>query len=322
MTDLTVKNKGGFFEKMAQGLARGLAKTRDALAQGLKAVFSAGATSDKALDQLADALLGADIGVVLTERLISRLKEAIDKKEIVDEEALKSRLKQEIKEILTRVSAREKTTEAPPHGTPIVTLYVGINGVGKTTTIGKVAHRLRQEGKTVLLGAGDTFRAGAILQLSIWGERIGADVICSKPGADPSSVAFDAVHAARARGVDHLLIDTAGRLQTNYNLMEEIKKIKRVVAKVDPTAPHQQILVLDAVTGQNALSQARQFHEALGLTGIILTKLDTTARGGVLVSIVDALQLPVIYAGVGEGVDDLLPFQIDSYVDALFEGSS
>ncbi len=302
-----------FFKKMAEGLA----KTRQALSCGLQSILTGKPfVGDAVWDQLTEVLIGADLGITVTERLITVLKESMRKGEPVDYDALKKRLKLKLKEILEKGYVAGLGAAS---GAPAVTLFVGVNGVGKTTTIGKVAARLRQEGKSVLLAAGDTFRAGAIAQLSIWGERVGASVICAPPGADPTSVAFDAVSAAIARKIDHLLIDTAGRLQTNHNLMEELKKMDRVIAKKLADIPHARVLVLDAMTGQNALSQAKLFHAAIPLSGIILTKLDSTARGGILVSIVEALQIPVLYVGMGEAAEDLFPFSIDAFADALFE---
>ncbi len=302
---------------MADGLwskiGKGLAKTRQMLSSGLEALFFDQATLDaKTLDHLEKLLIGSDLGVEVAGRLIEGLKASIGRKEVSDLASLKKRLKSYIVTILEKGVVAHSS---PP--SPVVVLFMGVNGVGKTTTIAKRACQLKKEGKKVLLSASDTFRAGAIEQLSIWGKRVGADLICHQAGADPSAVAFDAAQAACARKVDYLFIDTAGRLQTKYNLMEELKKIKRVVAKVIPDAPHERILILDATTGQNAISQGRLFHEAIGVTGIILTKLDTTAKGGVVVPIVEALSVPVTHVGVGEGVDDLIPFNIDAFAEAL-----
>lgn len=306
----------GFFKKMGLGLT----KTRQALSQSLQTIFTGKPFIDDAVwDQLTEVLIGADLGVRVTERLITALKKSIKKGEPTDYDSLKKKLKLELSSILMTVVPITGTRPAPQ-----VSLFVGINGVGKTTTIGKVATRLRREGNSVLLAAGDTFRAGAIAQLTIWGERVGASVISAPSGVDPSSLVYDAVSAAMARKIDHLLIDTAGRLQTNHNLMEELKKMDRVIAKrlADGgtlSAPHERILVLDAMTGQNALSQAKRFHAAIPLSGIILTKLDSTARGGILVSIVEALRVPILYVGMGESAEDLFPFEIESFVHALFE---
>ncbi|MBI3598938.1 MAG: signal recognition particle-docking protein FtsY [Nitrospirae bacterium] len=296
-------------------MATGLTKTRQALSQGLQSIFTGKPFVDDAVwDQLTEVLIGADLGIAVTERLITALKESLQKGEPADYDSLKKRLKLEFARILVGA-----THASPlPQGAPTVTLFVGVNGVGKTTTIGKVAAQFRQAGKSVLLASGDTFRAGAIAQLSIWGERVGASVISAPPGADPTSVAFDAVSAAIARKIDHLLIDTAGRLQTNHNLMEELKKMDRVIAK-QLTGGYERVLVLDAMTGQNALSQAKLFHAAMKLSGIILTKLDSAARGGILISIVEALKVPILFVGTGETKDDLLPFSIHAFIDALFE---
>ena len=305
-----------FFQKMGIGLT----KTRQALSYGLQSIFSGKPfITDTLWDQLTEILIGADLGIAVTERLIAALKASLQKGDSADFDSLRKRLKLEIKGILEKGSV-PPVFIAPA---PAVSLFVGVNGVGKTTTIGKVAARLRQEGKSVLLAAGDTFRAGAIEQLSIWGKRAGASVIAVPPGADPTSLAYDAVSAAIARKMDHLLIDTAGRLQTNHNLMEELKKMDRVITKQIMTGSrvfgYARILVLDAMTGQNALSQAKLFHAAIPLNGIVLTKLDGTGRGGILIPIVEALQVPILFVGMGESAEDLLPFSADAFVDGLFE---
>ncbi|NKE72066.1 signal recognition particle-docking protein FtsY [Nitrospiraceae bacterium HYJII51-Mn-bac16s-1-B09] len=304
---------------MAEGfwgkLGKGLAKTREYLSSGLEAVFlDQPNINQETLDRLEELLIGSDLGMEVTDRLMIGLRASVERKEISNLASLKKKLKSYLVVILNKGVPQE-----PPKTTPVVSLFVGVNGVGKTTTIAKRAAQLRREGKTVLLAAADTFRAAAGEQLAIWGDRVGAEVVRHQEGADPAAVAFDAVSAALARKIDAVLIDTAGRLQTKSNLMEELKKIKRVIAKAIPDAPHERILVLDATTGQNALSQARLFHETIGVTGIILTKLDGTAKGGIIVPIVEALSVPVTYVGVGEGVDDLIPFNIESFAEGLFE---
>lgn len=307
---------------MAEGLwgklGKGLAKTRQYLSSGLEALFlDQPNINQETLDRLEELLIGADLGMEVTDRLMTGLKVSVERKEISDLASLKKKLRSYLVIILEKGVPQE-----PPRTTPIVRLFVGVNGVGKTTTIAKRAAQLRREGKTVLLAAADTFRAAAGEQLAVWGDRVGAEVVRRQAGADPAAVAFDAVSAAVARKIDTVLIDTAGRLQTKSNLMEELKKIKRVIAKAIPDAPHERILVLDATTGQNALSQARLFHEAIGVTEIILTKLDGTAKGGIIVPIVEALSVPVAYVGVGEGVDDLIPFNIESFAEELFENKT
>jgi len=304
---------------MAEGfwgkLGKGLAKTREYLSSGLEAVFlDQPSINQETLDRLEELLIGSDLGMEVTDRLMTGLRASVERKEISNLSSLKKKLRSYLVIILNK-----GVPQAPCKTTPTVSLFIGVNGVGKTTTIAKRAAQLRQEGKTVLLAAADTFRAAAGEQLAIWGDRVGAEVIRHQEGADPAAVAFDAVSAAVARKIDTVLIDTAGRLQTKSNLMEELKKINRVIAKAIPDAPHERILVLDATTGQNALSQARLFHEAVGVTGIILTKLDGTAKGGIIVPIVEALSVPVTYVGVGEGVDDLIPFNIESFAEGLFE---
>jgi fused signal recognition particle receptor len=296
-------------------IGKGLTKTREYLSTGLESLFlDTPQVDEKALDRLEELLITADLSVEVTERLMNGLKASVSRKEISDLASLKKKLKYYVVTILQKGTPQKNNF--PP---PVVSLFMGVNGVGKTTTIGKRAQQLRQEGQRVLLAACDTFRAAAGEQLEIWGKRVGAEVIRHQEGADPSSVAFDAVNAAIARKVDHLLIDTAGRLQTKSNLMEELKKMKRVIDKALPGAPHERILVLDATTGQNALSQARLFHEAIGVTAVILTKLDGTAKGGIIVPIVEAISAPVTHVGVGEGVEDLTPFDIESFANALFQ---
>ncbi|MBI3805540.1 MAG: signal recognition particle-docking protein FtsY [Nitrospirae bacterium] len=296
-------------------LGKGLAKTREFLSSGLEAVFlDQPNVSPEMLDRLEELLIGSDLGMEVTDRLMTGLKASVERKEISNLPSLKKKLKSYLVIILNK-GIPQKLPATPP----VVSLYVGVNGVGKTTTIAKRAQQLTREGKSVLLAAADTFRAAAGEQLVIWGSRVGVDVIRHQEGADPAAVAFDAVSAAAARKIDYVLIDTAGRLQTKSNLMEELKKIRRVVSKAVPEAPHQRILVLDATTGQNALSQARLFHEAIEVTEVILTKLDGTAKGGIIVPIVETLSVPVTYVGVGEGVDDLIPFDIESFAAGMFD---
>lgn len=295
----------------------GLAKTRRYLTTGLESLFFRKPKIDQETFEGLEALLiGADLGVKITERLIHDLKESVERKEVADLGALKERLKVSLSTILKQVPPY-----ALPSASPSVTLFVGVNGVGKTTTIGKWAQQLKKEGKKVLLAAADTFRAGAGEQLAIWGKRADVEVIGDRSNADPASVAYDAVQAALARGMDYLLIDTAGRLQTQHNLMEELKKMTRVISKQIPNAPHEKILVLDATTGQNALSQAAHFQEAIGLTGIVITKLDGTGRGGIVLPIVEKISVPIIYIGVGEEIEDLIPFDHDAFISSLFEES-
>ncbi len=290
-----------------------LSKTRAYFSSGLEALFSRKKDIDaETLDDLEALLIGADLGVAVTRRLIGDLKTSVERKEVSDLPALKAKLRETLLEILSKAVAPSEAVWPP-----VVTLFMGVNGVGKTTSIGKMAWQLKSEGKKVLLAAADTFRAGAARQLSIWGERVGAEVIRHQGEADPSAVAYDAVSAALARKADHLLIDTAGRLQTKHNLMEELKKMSRVISKQIPQAPHRKILVLDATTGQNALSQTEHFQKAASLTGIVLTKLDGTGKGGIVVPIVESLSVPVLHVGVGEGMKDLIPFDAEAFVSGL-----
>ena len=283
--------------------------------------MGAGSVGQDLLESIEEILIAADLGAAATQRVMVRLREGFDHKGLVDLPQLKHRLKQEF------VRFFQARSLEPPYGKdelsheksiPHTILIVGVNGVGKTTTIGKLSAKFRAAGKKVLLAAGDTFRAAAIEQLEVWARHAQCDVITQRPGSDPSAVVFDAVAAAMARGVDILMVDTAGRLHTKFNLMEELKKIKRVMSKALPGSPHQVLLVLDATTGQNALSQARIFHEAVGVTGIVMTKLDGTGKGGILIAIAEELKIPVRYVGVGEGLDDLLEFEPQVFVEGMF----
>ena len=270
-------------------------------------------TIDKGLwDELEELLIAADTGVDTTEKLIGRVKERVNKQRISDAQQVRTVLMEEMTLIL-QVDGSKPALPASPR----VVLVVGVNGSGKTTSIAKLGHIYKRGGNKVMLAAADTFRAAAIEQLKWWGDRIGAEVIAHQPGADPGAVVFDAIQAAKTRGAQTVIVDTAGRLQTKFNLMEELKKIKRVVQRVDPTAPHETLLVLDANTGQNGVSQAKYFTEAVGITGIILTKLDSTAKGGIVLAICDQLKSPVRFIGTGEAVEDLAPFDPKSFVEAI-----
>ena len=270
-------------------------------------------TIDKGLwDELEELLIAADTGVDTTEKLIGRVKERVNRQRISDAQQVRTVLMEEMTLIL-QVDGSKPALPASPR----VVLVVGVNGSGKTTSIAKLGHIYKRGGNKVMLAAADTFRAAAIEQLKWWGDRIGAEVIAHQPGADPGAVVFDAIQAAKTRGAQTVIVDTAGRLQTKFNLMEELKKIKRVVQRVDPTAPHETLLVLDANTGQNGVSQAKYFTEAVGITGIILTKLDSTAKGGIVLAICDQLKIPVRFIGTGETVEDLAPFDPKSFVEAI-----
>jgi len=272
--------------------------------------------SEDLLEELEEILFTSDIGVASTHELIESLQAQLARKELKNPEALRNALRDHI---LAFLEAPPPKRSLPGPGEPLVIMVVGVNGVGKTTTIGKAAHRYVSQGKNVLLVAADTFRAAAVEQLSIWGERVGADVIKQKTGADPSAVVFDAIAAARSRRSDVVFIDTAGRLHTKINLMEELEKIHRVVGRKLPGAPHEVWLILDATTGQNAISQAEMFNKILGITGIILTKLDGTAKGGIVVGISRQLGIPITYVGIGEKIDDLRPFNAIEFVQAIFD---
>lgn len=305
------EDKKGFFQRLKDGLS----KTRKGLTDKIDQVVIGRKRIDEDLyDELEEILVTSDLGVQTSYRLIEKVRERLKRGESDQADLVKGYLKEEILTILKTAADGIDTTSAKP----FVIMMVGVNGVGKTTTIGKLASRYKGEGKSVLLCAGDTFRAAAIEQLEVWGERAGCDIIKHKEGSDPSAVIFDAVKAAKSRGMDILIADTAGRLHTKTNLMEELKKTRRVVEKEIPGAPHEMLLVLDATTGQNAVSQAKLFKEAVDITGIVLTKLDGTAKGGVVVSIVDELKIPVKFIGIGEGVEDLRPFVPSDFVEALF----
>ncbi len=310
--EVPVDEKRGFFSRLKQGLK----KTRDGFAGRLDRLFLGKKEIDaELLDELEEILFTSDLGVEASKELIELIREGVERKNLDNPAQLKAALKEKIIEFLTIV---EPEAREPKPGEPLVIMMIGVNGVGKTTTIGKVAALYKKEGKKVMLAAGDTFRAAAAEQLTIWGERVGADVIRQNEGADPSAVVYDAVSAAINRQIDVLLIDTAGRLHTKVNLMEELSKIYRVADKRLPGAPHQVWLVLDATTGQNAISQAEIFHKTLGLNGLILTKLDGTAKGGIVVGISRELGIPIKYIGVGEKMDDLRPFNAKDFAEAIF----
>jgi len=300
-------------------LRTGLSRTRSSLTGGLGSLFLGRKTlDDELMEELETRLLTADVGVETTRRIIDDLTARISRRELQDPQALYQALKDEMLAILEPVSQPLEIGDQRP----FVILMVGVNGAGKTTTIGKLAKQLQKAGLSVMLAAGDTFRAAAVEQLQTWGERNDVPVIAQHAGADSASVIYDALQAAKARGIDVLIADTAGRLHTQSNLMEELKKVKRVMGKLDPDAPHEVMLVVDAGTGQNALRQAREFHEAVGVTGITLTKLDGTAKGGVIFAIANALQIPIRFIGIGEGIDDLRPFDAAEFVEALFADAS
>lgn len=296
-------------------LKEGLTKTRQSLVGKVEDILSLHKKIDEELfEELEEVLLQADVGVNTSLRLIEQMRAEVKTRKISDSAQLRDILKEQLHEIL---SVANVSIGLPAQGLGVI-MVVGVNGVGKTTTIGKLAYRFRQEGKKVLLAAGDTFRAAAIDQLEIWGQRVGVEVIKHREGADPAAVVFDALQAARARKADLLIVDTAGRLHTKVNLMEELKKVRRVIEREYPGAPHEVLLVLDATTGQNAVSQARLFTQATGVTGIVLTKLDGTAKGGIVVAIASELQIPVKFIGIGEKLDDLKEFSASEFVEALF----
>ena len=304
-------SEGGFFSR----LVKGLLKTKKNIGAGFRSFFLGKKIDDELFEELEEQLLIADIGVPTTSKIIKNLTEHASRKELQDAELLYQQLKVEMSDILEPVAQPLviDTTKKP-----YVILMVGVNGVGKTTTIGKLARKFQAEGKSVMLAAGDTFRAAAVEQLQVWGERNHIPVVAQSTGSDSASVIFDAMQSAAARNIDILIADTAGRLQNKNNLMDELKKIVRVMKKYDETAPHEIMLTLDAGTGQNAISQAKLFNEAVGLTGISLTKLDGTAKGGVIFAIADQFKLPIRYIGVGEKIEDLREFNAKEFIEALF----
>jgi fused signal recognition particle receptor len=313
----------GILDKISfQKIKDGLTKTRNNLIDKISNLLNISKTIDESFfNDLEEILIGADVGVGMTSELISRLKERVKIEKLSQPEELKFALKDELEKILKSSfdSQNFDPFSIPEDRKPFIIMIVGVNGVGKTTTVGKLAYNFKSRGKKVLIGAGDTFRAAANEQLEIWAKRAGVDIIQQQKGSDPGAVAFDTVKSALARDIDVVLIDTAGRLHTKTNLMEELKKVKRVIQKLIPSAPHEIWLVLDATIGQNSIQQARQFHQALGITGLIITKLDGTAKGGVVFAIANELKIPVKFIGVGESIDDLQPFDPESFIDALFE---
>jgi fused signal recognition particle receptor len=310
------EKKTGWFARLKAGLQR----TSSNFADGMGNLFLGRKVIDQALmEELETQLLMADVGIDATQRIVGNLSQRVSRKELADSEALYRALQEELRALLAPCTAPLQIDGARK---PYVILMVGVNGVGKTTTIGKLARRFRDEGRSVLLAAGDTFRAAAVEQLQVWGERNAVPVIAQHSGADSASVIFDALQAAQARGVDVLIADTAGRLHNKDNLMEELKKIVRVLRKIDPSAPHEVMLVLDAGTGQNALAQVKHFQEAVGVSGLVLSKLDGTAKGGIIFAISEQCRLPIRFIGVGEQAEDLRPFDADDFIRALFQRES
>jgi len=310
---LDEQQKPSFLDRMKEAVTR----TRENLSERIEEAVAFTKEIDRGtLDELEATLIGADLGTATTREVLDKLREKADRKQIKDVSELKRLLKEELLRIL---SAANSQPVRKVEGTPEVILVVGVNGTGKTTTIGKLAQVFRSQGKTVLLCAADTFRAAAIDQLEIWGQRTGTEVIRTKPGGDPAAVLFDALQAATARHTDFVVVDTAGRLHNKTNLMLELEKMRRAAQRIIPGAPHETLLVMDATTGQNGLQQARLFTQSAGVTGIVLTKLDGTAKGGVVVAISRELGLPVRYVGVGEKASDLLPFDAKEFIDSLFE---
>lgn len=314
LTEMAEANiEPGLFSRLKQGLQR----TRSQLSEGLASLVLGKKEIDAdLLEEIEERLLTSDLGIEATQTIVKDLTQRLARKQLDNPAALLQALKKNLVELLKPC---EQPLPPPVSAAPYVILMIGINGAGKTTTIGKIAKKLQAEGKKVMLAAGDTFRAAAVEQLQVWGERNQIPVIAQHSGADSASVIFDALQSAKARGMDVLIADTAGRLHTKDNLMEELKKIKRVMTKIDPAAPHETMLVLDAGTGQNALNQTQQFHEAIGITGLAITKLDGTAKGGMIFAIANRFKLPIRYIGVGESIDDLRSFAAEGFVNALFD---
>ncbi len=305
------EEKKGFFQRLKEGLF----KTRQGLVERIDQLIAGKRKVDEALlAELEEVLITSDLGVKTTQELLHNVTVKVQRKELEDADLLKKNLKEQMWQILNQ---QEKPLDVSL-ASPFVIMVIGVNGTGKTTTIGKMAQKFKNQGKSVLLVAADTFRAAAIEQLEIWGQRVGCEIIKQKSGSDPSAVVFDALQAAQKRQIDVVIIDTAGRLHTKVNLMEELKKVKRVISRQIPEAPHEVLLVLDATTGQNSLSQAKMFNEAIGVSGIALTKLDGTAKGGILIAISSEFKIPLRYIGIGERVDDLREFNAREFVEALF----
>jgi fused signal recognition particle receptor len=308
-------------EQVEEKTEEALTRTRRSWFGRIGGILGRGKIDDELWDELEEVLLGADVGLHTTEKILDAVKQRVADENVRDAEDVRALLQEELIAVLEAVPLKGKLwgedVVTPPR--PGVILVVGVNGTGKTTSIGKLAHLYVSEGETVVVGAGDTFRAAAIEQLTSWANKVGAQVVAHKEGADPSAVAFDAIGAAQSRGAAAAIIDTAGRLHTKFNLMEELRKVRRVIERRDPTAPHEVLLVLDATTGQNALIQAKAFAEAVDVSAIALTKLDGTSKGGIVFAISDELRLPVRFVGTGEGEDDLNPFDARAFVEALFE---
>jgi len=300
----------GLFQKKTE---EGVKRSKEAWFGKITRLFDRAKVDDSVWEELEELLISADVGVDTTADLIQRVKERAKAEKLSDGPKVREVLKQEMVKMLSLDGSSPRQVVSSPE----VVLVAGVNGSGKTTSIAKLANSYKKDGKRVILAAADTFRAAAIEQLQKWGERIGVEVIAHRQGGDPGAVVFDALEAARSRGIQIVIVDTAGRLHTKFNLMEELKKIKRVASRIDQSAPHQVLLVLDATTGQNGLAQAKYFTEAIGITGIFLAKLDGTAKGGIVLSICDSLKIPILYIGTGEGVEDLAPFDAQAFVEAL-----